>query len=156
MEIRKGTAKDAPRLAELGAQLNMDHQKRFPGRAKLAPDYAQALLKYFSKIIRKQDHVFFLAIENGQIIGSILGKEAKDPPVFKETRICQIGDFFVLPEYRNRGIGTKLFAEIKKWAKKRKLHTIEIGYYSENTLAKKLYKEMGFGPHKELLRLHIK
>jgi ribosomal protein S18 acetylase RimI-like enzyme len=163
MRVRKGTLKDLPQLIDLSIQLNLEHARDYSGYPKLAKDspkertehLRKIFRKYFKSLLGKKNSVFFVAEERGELIGSVLGKEGKDPPVFKETRIGYIGDFYVKPGFRGKGVGKKLFAELKKWFRQKKFRHIEIGYYSQNKKAKKLYLGMGFRPHKEILRMKI-
>ncbi len=155
MRIRKATKKDLKALVELSVQLMLEHERKFPTFEKLAKDFRAQQMKYFKNVISKRIGAFFVAIENGEIIGMILGKEEKDPPIFAETRIGQIVAFYVLPEYRGKGVGHKLFAELKKWFRKRKLKKMDVGFYPVNRRAKELYKELGFRPYQEIWRQRI-
>ncbi|MEM4166664.1 MAG: GNAT family N-acetyltransferase [Candidatus Bilamarchaeaceae archaeon] len=155
MKIRKATKKDLKTLIELSDQLLLDHAKRFSTGPKLAKDFHTPKVKYYRSLMTKRNAVFFVAEEKGTVVGFILGKEGKDPPIFAETRIGKIEELYILPKFRDKGIGRRLFAELKKWFKKRKYKTIEITFYSENKKAKRLYYKLGFRPHKKTWRMKI-
>ena len=155
MKIRKATKKDLKALVELSVQLMLEHERKFSTFEKLAKDFRAQQMKYFKNVISKRIGAFFVAIENGEIIGMILGKEEKDPPVFAETRIGQIVAFYVLPEWRGKGVGHKLFAEMKKWFCKKGFKIVGINFISKNAKVKRLYKELGFRPYQEIWRQHI-
>jgi len=155
MKVRKATRKELPLLVELSEQLNLDHAKRFSRFPKLAKDSRKVKTKYFKSLFGKNNSVFFVAEEKGKVLGFILGKEEKLPPVFKETRVGHVGDFYVRPGFRSKGVGKKLFAELKKWFREKKFRDIQISFYSQNKKAKKLYLEMGFKPEKEFLTMKV-
>ncbi len=153
MRIRKATSKDLDALVRLSDRLMLDHKKRFS--YQLAKDFHAPKVKYFKSLITKRNAVFFVAEEDSQMVGFVLGKEKTDPPVYAQTRIGYAGDFYVLPAYRNKAIGRKLFAALKDWFKKKKYKKIEIAFDSKNIKAKKLYRNLGFRPYKELWRMKI-
>ena len=155
MHIRKATKKDLKALVELSVQLMAEHERKFPTFEKLAKDFRAQQMKYFKNVISKRIGAFFVAIENGKIIGMILGKEEKNLPIFAETRIGQVVAFYVLPEFRGKGVGRKLFAEMKKWFRKKGFRTVGLNFISKNTKVKKLYKELGFRLYQEIWRQRI-
>ena len=155
MRVRKATKKDLKTIIELSDQLVLEHDKRFPAYPKLAKDIHSPKVRYFRNLFSKRNSGFFVAIENEEIVGFVMGFEKKDPPLFAETKIGAVGDFYVQPEFRSKGVGHKLFAELKKWFRKKGFKTLEIGFHSRNTKARRLYEELGFRPHKELWRIRI-
>jgi len=62
-------------------------------------------------------------------------------------RIAHTGEYGmgVLPDYRNKGIGTCLIEVLLKWAKENPLiEKVKLGVFSTNTRGIHLYKKMGF------------
>lgn len=50
----------------------------------------------------------------------------------------------LLKDYRNKGIGTKMFQTLLSWAEKKGLHRLELTVIAHNDAAIALYKKMGF------------
>ncbi|WP_174615474.1 GNAT family N-acetyltransferase [Virgibacillus ihumii] len=50
----------------------------------------------------------------------------------------------ILKEYRGKGIGTKLFEELERWALNHNIHRLELTVVTRNEAALSLYKKMGF------------
>lgn len=50
----------------------------------------------------------------------------------------------LLKDYRNKGIGTKMFQTLLSWAQKKGLHRLELTVIAHNDAAIALYKKMGF------------
>ena len=53
-------------------------------------------------------------------------------------------DLFVLPKYRSMGVGRKLLTKLLKWFKSKKIKYFEIDVYSNNEIAVKAYRSLGF------------
>lgn len=50
----------------------------------------------------------------------------------------------ILKEYRGKGIGTKLFEELERWALNHNIRRLELTVVTRNEAALSLYKKMGF------------
>jgi len=50
----------------------------------------------------------------------------------------------ILPEYRSRGIGTRLIASAEKMARERGFREVCVGVDIENTRARSLYERLGY------------
>jgi ribosomal protein S18 acetylase RimI-like enzyme len=57
-----------------------------------------------------------------------------------------IHDFAVLPDYRGRGVGHALLAEVERLARERGCCKITLEVHDTNEAAKRLYESDGFGP----------
>ena len=147
MKIRKGTKKDFPKLVELSYQLFLETNKKHGGQFDISKDFHKLEIKDFEKEIRKRKAVFFLAEKDKEIIGFVYGQIQKlEKYMFKEKYRGHVGILYVKPEYRSKGIGTKLFKELEKWFKKRGITFLDVSVMVKNPKAKKLYRELGFRP----------
>jgi len=157
IKIRKATKKDLDIIVNFSSKLLLEHEKNFSDFPKLSKNFKKEIRKFMKKEVSKKNNVGFIAFENEKPIGFILGEEKKDYPVFAENErpTGHIGNFYVEPEFRKKGIGKKLFAELKKWFRKRKLKKAEVGVNTPNKKGKKLYKKLGFVPYDERWRLKL-
>jgi len=157
MKIRKATKKDLDIIVDFSCKLILEHEKRFSDFPRLSKNLHSKQRRFFKKYITRKDAVAFIAIEKGKPIGHLLGNEKKDFPVFAESErpMGHVGNFYVEPEFRGKGVGKKLFAELKKWFKKRGLKKAEVDFITSNKRTKKLYKELGFQPHEEKWRIRL-
>jgi len=87
---------------------------------------------YWKRIKQGQSFVLF-AYEDNIPVGMICYREQK--------KRIDIRDFYVLPEYRNKGIGKKLLSEVVKIRNNRILY---VGTVGGNERVLKLYQEFGF------------
>jgi len=91
------------------------------------------------------DSVNLLVAEwNNRIIGSGYSRIEKSKHYLQHSRHAYLGFMFVLPEFRGRGINTKLIDALKQWALKRDITELRLEVYSDNTSALKAYEKFGF------------
>ena len=97
--------------------------------------------------------------DDDKIVGYALIEERKSPydeyDSFVEDHYAFIYELVVLPEYRIKGYGRKLMEEAQKWAKSRKLTSIELNVLSNNHSAKAFYERNGFEEYQVKLRKEI-
>lgn len=90
--------------------------------------------------VKERRGVFLVVKERNKVIGSSGVKLRKG----RENHIGELG-ISIRKEYRGKGLGTKLMAEILKEARKElKPKIIRLSVFSENTIAQNLYKKFGF------------
>jgi len=155
MKIRKATKKDLTRIAELSYELHRDQMERCSVHFNLDKNFRALKKKAYQKTLDKREGVFFVAEEKGKIVGVIAGKVEKNSPGFVEKKKGHVGAFYIIPEFRNKGIGTKLFSKLKEWFKRRKLKRITITIARRNKKAKQLYKEFGFDSEFETWKMRL-
>jgi GNAT superfamily N-acetyltransferase len=63
---------------------------------------------------------------------------------FYAERLINIHDIMVLPEFRNRGIGTALLEDIEKIARREGFCKLTLEVQEHNTAAARLYRRFGF------------
>ena len=85
------------------------------------------------------DHIILKAVDNGEIIGSVRGKQ--------ENGTCYIGRVIVHPDRQNRGIGTQLMAAIEAAFPAARRFELFTGQKSERNLY--LYQKLGYCIFKE-------
>ncbi|MGA2478477.1 MAG: GNAT family N-acetyltransferase [Spirochaetia bacterium] len=85
---------------------------------------------------------------NPQIVALDDGKVVGWCDIIRNTRAtklhCGLLGMGLLPEYRGKGIGTRLITEIMKQAAARGFHRVELEVFEENSAALALYRKVGF------------
>ena len=148
MEIRKATKKDLDGIVELSHQLYLQQITVCQDDVTLRKNFKTIQKRAISKDMKKRKNAFFVAEEKGELAGFISGCIQEDPPVVVEREKGQIWAFYVKEEFRGRGIGKKLFAEMKKWFRKKKVKTARLYVVKCNVGAKRMYEKLGFEPAK--------
>ena len=106
---------------------------------------------YFKNEIKNKNNILLIYEENGTIEGYIYLKAIKD-----EEQIGYLIDgLYVEEEYRNQKIATKLLEYSLSILSEKKISFIDINVLSKNTIAKKLYKKIGFEEYKIQMRKRI-
>lgn len=100
--VREGCPDDAPGLAGLRATWAAEQE---PGSTK-DPDFEDNFREWMDANPRK----FFVAQRDGQLVGmlNLMIFERMPKPGKEPSRWVYLGNIYVLPEYRNAGIGSRL------------------------------------------------
>lgn len=80
--------------------------------------------------------IYFTAKDNGKCVGY--------EGFWNVSGEGDVTNVAVLPEYRRRGVGSSLVAEMIKTAEKLKLEMLTLEVRKSNAAAQKLYKKFGF------------
>ena len=98
---------------------------------------------FFEKRIDLKESIILVAKSKETIIGYIYGYIRYDNKIKKELEV-NIDSIYVLKEYRNKKVGTKLIEEFISFSKKKKVKYIFIDNKFNNKIANHLYSKMGF------------
>ncbi|WP_404357764.1 GNAT family N-acetyltransferase [Cytobacillus firmus] len=139
MIIRHITPADAQSLADLITQVEneSDYILFEPGERQTS---AEAQLKRI-EAIQKVDHsAIIIAEQNNRLIGFVMAVGG----AAKRNRHSAYLVAGILREHRGRGIGTKLFIELDRWAREHHIHRLELTTVIHNQAGVTLYKKAGF------------
>lgn len=89
----------------------------------------------------------FVARDNTSMAGYVTIKWQSDYPPFHEAGIPEIQDFNVLPDFRRRGVGSRLMDEAERLvAKRSRVCGIAVGLHHDYGAAQRLYALRGYVP----------
>ena len=93
-----------------------------------------------------KDRVSFLACSENQVAGYVNLLFQSDYPDFKEKKIPEINDLYVVPRHRKNGIGKRLLDTCEKYAKESGYQSIGlgVGLYKDYGSAQRLYTTNGY------------
>ena len=105
------------------------------------------------ELIINDDALLVVAETESEIIGSgyALVKPARH--YLNHRFYSYLGFMFTLPEYRGRGVNTKIIEELKQWSYSKGLKEIRLTVYDENFNAIRAYEKVGFKKHIIEMRL---
>ncbi len=92
------------------------------------------------KRIHQTNSLLLIVEENEKIVGFLSAKRGFANRIKHNLHIA-VGIF---KSYRNKGIGTRLFERLEKWAGQNNVSRLELTVMTHNKKAIKLYKKMGF------------
>jgi ribosomal protein S18 acetylase RimI-like enzyme len=108
-------------------------------------------LDYFKKILEDENKLL-LVVEDKTIVGYLLAGIKKRMPFLQN--VGYIAETYILPEYRGKGIGSKLYNKAMDWFKG--LRFITVSTHSFDKGANKFWKKKGFEEFNKYLKLEIK
>ncbi len=153
MDYRTAKIKDLSQLAELRWDFRMEDGDETAAVGK--SDFVVACVSFLRRGLENGYYVYWLAEEAGEIAAHIFVHKIELVP-----RPCKIRDQFgyvtnnyTKPEYRNKGIGSKLMQEVKDWAKSEDLELL-IVYPSEQAVS--FYERAGFDAENEVMELRLR
>ena len=163
MKIRKATKKDVDEIVELTHQLFMSQINNCQVDFNLNKNFKTVQKRCILKDMKNPKNAFFVAVaprsarrtrqqystlreENEKLAGFISGKVEIDSPVYVNRINGRVNGFYVKDTFRSKGVGKKLFAEMKKWFKKKKAKSLRIQVARCNIGAKRAYNSLGFEP----------
>ena len=153
--IRAATAADYPAMLALEKQVFGLHYQNRPDMFRwrdtpLEPERWEAML-------RDSTYILLLAEEDGVAVGQAVAFERafESHPVFCDRRWLEIDDICVAEGCRGRGVGTALFAELKRRALSRGLDHLELTVWAFNGDARRLYERLGLRSRIDRLEMDI-
>lgn len=116
MNIRRGETRDFEAYCRLGAEMDRFNAEMAPRNYKLPPNPARPK-DYFEAIIKYSDHGFFVAEEDGKVVGILHLEQAEDPPhpTLVPMGWTRIAELLLDPEYRAQGVGKELLQKARDW-----------------------------------------
>lgn len=139
LTIRSIKESDAEGFLSLCRQLDQETQLML-----LEPDERQTTLEeqreHIRAILGSSNQNIFVAENDGQLVGYLAASGGS----FRRNRHSAYIVIGILQAFTGRGLGTRLFAELERWAQAHKIHRLELTVMTHNERAIRLYKKAGF------------
>ncbi|MGC9050217.1 N-acetyltransferase family protein [Pyrobaculum sp.] len=142
--IRPATKEDLDSAVQLVVRLRKLNAE-FDPLLQVAPDVEQAARKYLENALNNPSSVLVVAVEGSKVVGLLKG-DVEDRIFYYPKYAGIIKDFYILPEYRRKGIGKRLMMEGVEQLRKRGAEVIMASFPALNEIAINFYKKMGFRP----------
>ncbi|NGP43795.1 GNAT family N-acetyltransferase [Bacillaceae bacterium SIJ1] len=139
MNIREIKKTDAEKFALLIKEIEESSQYMLWEARERKVDIAKQA-KEIDAIEKSENSTIFVADHANELVGFLLAKGGSARRN-KHSVYIVVG---ILTHYRGKGVGTKLFKELEKWAKDHHIHRIELTVVTENKAGLSLYKKQGF------------
>jgi GNAT superfamily N-acetyltransferase len=153
MIVRTANVKDIEKILSLEEQVFESHLKARPDWVKKNPlnyDYIKSIIESIN------GKIFIAEVENivvGHCIISI--REIKNHHMMHDMTNIEIDDMCIDEEYRGKGIGRKLFEEVRIYAKEKGAAKIELMVWEFNKNAKYFYEHMGMKTRINRMELNV-
>jgi len=145
--IRRAVVTDIAAIDALYAELDIFHRQPRPDLFR-EPDGAARPPDFLKGLIESPDSVFFLAVEDGVLLGLslVIARILPANAIRPERRFAEIDSFGLTAQARRRGIGRLLMQASEAWARERGLPKLELQVHAFNTGAIAFYETDGFTP----------
>lgn len=143
MIIREATLKDVDGLVPLWLEL-MDYHAPISFVFEVSEGYALLARKDVLDTIENKHMKFFVAEENGELLGYVTCAILTRPSAMKLTKRGQIEGAYV--RAKNKGTGTLLVNKVKEWFKSENVEFMTLMVAIKNDKGVDFWKKMGFDP----------
>lgn len=150
MDIRKLTEADYDEMIVLYKQLDAFHADARPDcfihrdEEKIYPRDA------FIHNLSYPGGLELGAFSDGKLVGVVRTTLWEKSGMVKGVKTVCLDDIYVLPDYRRRGVATKLFSEVERWAKDQGAIRLELHTWDFNKNAIAMYEAMGMMPQRHV------
>lgn len=146
--VRKATRKDLEVLLKY-------EQGVIEAERPYDPTLAENPISYYDlpKLISSSDAEVVVGIVGSRIIGCGYALIKKARHYLDHDAYAYLGFMYTHPDFRGRGINSKILDVLKSWASENGLSEIRLTVYDENTSAIKAYEKYGFKKHIIEMRL---
>ena len=91
------------------------------------------------------------AFEYEQLVGVVRASLWEESGMVKGIKTVCLDDIYVLPNYRRRGVATRLFDAVESWAKEQGAVRLDLHTWDFNRNGLAMYKAMGMTPQRYVL-----
>lgn len=107
-------------------------------------DARELMLEYRREQFANENRRTFVVTATDEFVGYVSVEHETSPPIFTRGDRGYVHGIYVTPEYRGRGIATRLLTAAEGWAAERDCERIELSVNVENKAARGLYDDTGF------------
>ncbi len=137
-ELKEQDIDEATSLLLRLKKFNSEHDPLF----NLDENIEEEVKKYLKQAVREQFRDAFVAESKGKIVGLILA-DIVDRLFYSPRKEVRVTDIYVLPEFRKKGLGSRLLHELAQIEKKKGCSVITVEFPTENLVATKFFKGEG-------------
>ncbi|MEH7361130.1 MULTISPECIES: GNAT family N-acetyltransferase [Priestia] len=141
---------DADTIVNLNQSVHQLHVELYPERFQTY-DF-QKIHEFFKNLMKDDRFIFLLGENEGQHVGfAWLEIKQYSETVFKKTyKSIYVHQINIAEPYKNKGFGSSLMREIYSIAREKEITTIELDYWSDNTIAESFYEKEGFVTYRKM------
>jgi ribosomal protein S18 acetylase RimI-like enzyme len=141
--IRPATADDADALTGMWEAMTRQHMDYDPERWGWSDDHAAAWRRRFLDTVDSSKAVILAAEVGGEVAGYVLAELTRPAAIWATQFRGEIGDLFVRPEFRRRGIGARLMEAVCDELKRRGAEDVLLRVARQNRAAIRRYESLG-------------
>lgn len=144
VKIKPARIENLQEIQKLNLLLFQKEHKEFDQNIDCNWTFSKEGEVYFKKRITQDNSCLFLACIEGKAIGYLAGSLVDKCEYRILTAFAELENIYILDEYRNKGIGTKLYQAFLDWCKSKGIQRLKVETSARNTSAIKFYRKNGF------------
>lgn len=155
MDIRFAREDELSRINEMRKQVNDVHVEGKPEVFK--PGFSEELQNFIYYIWQDPEQDIVVADKDGELCGFAIVHHIYKPenPFMYVRDFLDIDEFCVDEHHRREGVATALIDFIKKYAKEKGYHRIELNMWEFNEGALAFYEAAGFETYRRYMEMFI-
>ena len=153
--IRLAKEEELEKVNELRKEVNDVHMEGRPDIFK--PGFCEELRDYVYEIWKNPNKEILVAEREGELCGmAVLNSISKGGNPFMFPReFMDVDEFCVAEKYRRQGVATEMIEFIKKYAKDKGFHKLELNMWEINEGALKFYESVGFETYRRYMEIQL-
>ncbi|MHC5055150.1 MAG: GNAT family N-acetyltransferase [Planctomycetota bacterium] len=144
VSIRRAKSRDMAFIVELWKKLSEEHAQ-LDERYALRPEAEIVWARWAGQRLRDDASIALVAESGTECVGYLLGHADEAQPIFEQRSYATITDLFVTPDFRRKGVASKLLAEALAFFKSRDLAHVRLNVLVKDEAARAFYEKHGFG-----------
>lgn len=154
--IRMARRGDAEAIGALWCVL-MEYHRQIDTRFQASQAQKPQYVLHAQNMIQSRDSNVLVAEEcaTGKIVGYLMGELQERSFAGSIGSFGFISDMFVDEQFRRKGVGRQLYAEMRRWFYIRGAHAVELYAAVLNPTSQAFWQAMGFQPFLTLMHLDI-
>jgi ribosomal protein S18 acetylase RimI-like enzyme len=150
IDIRKGTAEDAPLITDLIKAMVVDMALYGGDAVNLAPEVWSAWAEQVRVSCGRPDHIYLIASHGSPLQKTPAGLVAAyiNPleDIFTAKTRLHLSTVYTLPAVRRQGVARQLIEKALAWGRQMKAEEADLNVLAANP-ARRLYEGLGFQAH---------
>jgi len=141
--IRQARKADVDSIVKLDLEL-MNYHVNIDPHYQVKENCFAMYQDFHSDMIDSENALSLVAELDGKVVGHILGRIRKTPPVMRTEEFGFINSIFVREEHRRKRIGEKLVFRLFEWFKSKGMTHVETAVDIRNHIGVAAYTKYGF------------
>ena len=144
---RSAVVADLESLVDMRHRLQSHMKVSAPALFDLAPGWRARKRSFYRACLEEPDRRLVVLCDTGEetILGMGLGSVVENPDL-EPARFGAIDDVWVEPQWRRRGLGSKIVADLFRFLDRRGVDRLTLSFAIGNVEAESFWTRMGFQP----------
>lgn len=144
VSIRLAEQRDIDQLVEVIVRQKRLNEE-FDPLLSVSPALVENARRYIEEAINSQRSVLLVAVRGEKVVG-LLKADVVERVFYEPPLEGIIREFYIMPEYRRRGLGKEMLSTATKHLKEKGARLITAEFPSQHKIAVAFYEDLGFRP----------